>query len=343
MEIDEMDLETFLTILYVFVDDWYKEHVLPRKPKRGGPPPKMSDSEVLTLTLAGQWRVGVPWRSERELVRYVHAHLLELFPTMLKRSAFNERARRLWGAFIVLQQTVAELLTGPDDVFECVDTLPLPACSTAQWQRDPGHWLWESTVGMGGTHGGYYMGEQVLVAHNRKGAITGWLLGSAYIDDRWMLEGLLSARTGVPQLIGPEFHPDTARAQWTEPPIGHMGPYQAVGHWSPRPILADKGFNGWRWREHWAHTFATDVITAPPKSSKQPWPKPWRRWLSHHRQIAETVYSHLVGVFGIKHLGAHSRWGQYTRIAAKMAALNIGMFINHWLGRPLLALPTLLC
>jgi len=338
-----MDLETFFTILYVFVDDWYKQAVLPYKPKQGGPPPHMSDSEVLTVALAGQWRVGVPWRSERGVVRYVQAHLRSLFPTMLQRSAFNLRVRRLWGAFILLQQAVAESLTRAEDGYECLDTLPLPALSTAQSQRENGHWLWESTIGRGGTSGSYYIGDQGLVVHTRQGAITGWLIGSAYIDDRWMLEGVLSARTGTPQLIGPPPHDATPRADWTEPPLGHMGPYQAAGHWSPRPLLADKGFNGWRWAAHWQSCYTTRVITAPPKSSQHPWPKTLRRWLSSHRQIVETVYSHLVLVFGIKQLGAHSRWGQYTRVAAKMAALNIGLFINQWLGRPLLSLPTLLC
>jgi hypothetical protein len=338
-----MDLETFFTILYVFVDDWYRMHVLPHKPKRGGPAPQMSDSEVLTVALAGQWRVGVPWRSERGVVRYIHRHLLSLFPRMVQRSDFNERTRRLWGAFVLLQEAVAEELSGSEDVYDCVDTLPLPAFSMAQAQREQGHWLWESTVGTGGTQGKYYIGDQLLFVHNPKGPITGWLIGSAYIDDRWLLEGLLSARTGAPQLIGPEPHPATPRTRWTEPPQGHIGPYQAVGVWSPRPILADKGFNGWRWQTHWAQTYATRVITVPPRSSQQPWSKPSRRWLASHRQIAETVYSHLVDVFGIKRLDAHSRWGQYTRVAAKLAAFNIGMFINQWLGRPLLALPTLLC
>jgi hypothetical protein len=262
---------------------------------------------------------------------------------MVQRSAFNERTRRLWGAFILLQEAVADLLTDADDVYECVDTLPLPAFSMAQGQREEGHWLWESTIGTGGTQCKHYVGDQVLYRHTRKGAITGWLLGSAYLDDRWLLEGMLSARTGVPQLIGPMPHPNTPRSQWTEPPVGHMGPYQAVGTWSARPLLADKGFNGWRWRNHWLAEYTTLVITAPPKSSRHAWPKPLRRWLASQRQIVETVYSHLVAVFGVKQLGAHSRWGQYTRIAAKMAAFNIGMFINQWLGRPLLALPTLLC
>ncbi len=338
-----MDLETFFTVLYTFVDDWYQAHVLPHKPKRGGPAAHMSDSEVLTVAIAGQWRVGVPWQSERGLVRTIRAHYLTLFPSMVQRSAFNTRVRRLWGAFILLQEAIADHLSGPEDVYECLDTLPLPAFSNAQGRREEGHWLWESTVGVGGNGGGYYTGDQVLFAHHRHGAITGWLIGAADIDDRWLLEGLLSARTGLPQLIGPTPHANTPRSQWTEPPVGHIGPYQAVGRWSPRPILADKGFNGWRWGKHWAQEYATTVITAPPKSSQHPWPKPLRRWLASHRQVAETVYSHLVEVFGIKRLGAHSRWGQYTRVAAKMAAFNSGLFINQWLGRPLLALPTLLC
>lgn len=49
-----MDLDTFFTTLYVFVDDWYKAYVWPHKPKTAGAPPQMSDSEVLTAALAGQ-------------------------------------------------------------------------------------------------------------------------------------------------------------------------------------------------------------------------------------------------------------------------------------------------
>jgi len=55
-----MDLETFFTLLYVLVDDWYKVYVEGYKPPTSGSKPTMSDSEVLTVALAGQWRVGVP-------------------------------------------------------------------------------------------------------------------------------------------------------------------------------------------------------------------------------------------------------------------------------------------
>lgn len=68
--VKRMDLDTFLTELYVYVDDWYKAEGQKLMKRRGGPAIEMSDSEVLTIALAGQWRVGVPWQSERGIGAY---------------------------------------------------------------------------------------------------------------------------------------------------------------------------------------------------------------------------------------------------------------------------------
>ena len=111
----ELELETFLTTLYVRVDDLYQQTVRPQLPPCGGPASKLSDSEVLCLGLAAQWRSGVPWKSERGFLRYALKHLRALFPALTSQSAFNRRLRRLWGGFILLQQAVAnELLTAQD-------------------------------------------------------------------------------------------------------------------------------------------------------------------------------------------------------------------------------------
>ena len=34
----DLDLETFLTALYVIVDDLYQDHIQPKMPARGGSP-----------------------------------------------------------------------------------------------------------------------------------------------------------------------------------------------------------------------------------------------------------------------------------------------------------------
>lgn len=121
----ELDLETFLMTLYVMVDDLSKSHVRRLMPHTGGPQPKLSDSEVLCLGLAAQWRSGVPWKTERSFVRFAVKHLTVLFPHLTTQSAFNRRCRRLWGGFTILQQAVAEQLSSAQDC-QIMDCVPVP-------------------------------------------------------------------------------------------------------------------------------------------------------------------------------------------------------------------------
>ena len=41
----DLDLETFLTALYVTVDDLYQSHIRPLMPASGGPPATASESQ----------------------------------------------------------------------------------------------------------------------------------------------------------------------------------------------------------------------------------------------------------------------------------------------------------
>ncbi|QLQ05997.1 MAG: hypothetical protein HZY76_07985 [Anaerolineae bacterium] len=126
-----LDLETFLTTLYVITDDLHKDFVRPKMPNSGGPTPHLSDSEVLCLGLAAQWRSGVPWKTERGFVRYAQKHLRRFFPGMTSQSAFNRRLRRLWGAYILIQQAVANQLWSPQDC-EIMDCAPIPIARGAR-------------------------------------------------------------------------------------------------------------------------------------------------------------------------------------------------------------------
>src|SRR5260221_6320658 len=340
-----MDIETFFTELYVIEDNCYKAHIASKVRKHAGAEARLSDSEVLTIALASQWRKGVPWDSERGVVRWVNKHGRGMFPQMLKRSAFNERVRWLWGAFIILQQVVGEQLSSAQDVYECVDSVPLPAFSNGQACREAGHWLWESRTGHGGTSGGFYTGDQVLASVTPAGVITGWLLGNADIDERWLLSVFLSARAGAPCLSGPQRDPHQVRSRSLAPPPGHIGALLAVGVSLTALYLADRGFNSSRWQQHWFHQYAATVLSVPPHNDplRASWSRQDCLFLASHRQIIDTTFGFLVEVFGWQKLQAHSRWGQYTRVAAKFAAYQIGLLLNRALGRPLHALATLIC
>jgi hypothetical protein len=338
-----MDLDTFLTQLYVLIDDWYKEHPEYHWAGERGPQSRLSDSEVITLAVAGQWRVGVPWQSERGLVRWAQQEGRALFPAMVGRSTFNERVRQMWGVFIKVQETFGAYLSSAQDSYVCVDCLPLPAFSNAQALKEAGHWLWESMNGHGGTSSHFFYGDHLLACVTPSYTVEGWLVGNGNVQDRWLMEAFVSTRAGQPQLQLPAFDRHRGRQhQAHQLPVGHIGALQAVGPGQARPYLADRGFNGQRWIDHWLHAYAATVISPPPANAPHAWSAADKHWLASKRQVIETVFARLSDVFGIKRLLAHSRWGQYTRIAAKMAAYHLGMFLNLLLGRPPGALATLL-
>jgi hypothetical protein len=274
----------------------------------------------------------------------MQAHGRGWFPTMLGRSAFNRRVRQVWGLFIRLQQVVGRWLSQPDEVYECVDSVPLVALSNGQAQREPGHWLWESQAGHGGTSGGFFVGDHLLASVTPRGVVRGWVVGNAAINDRWLLSAFLSARAGCPEVVPPPAASHASRADRPTPPPGHIGCFQAVGQPLTGVYLVDQGFNSHRWRGHWASRYAATVLSVPPANDPEraAWSRQDCLWLAAHRQIVDTVFARLSQVFDFEHLNAHSRWGQYTRIAAKIAAYHIGLWFNQCLGRPLGALATLL-
>lgn len=171
--------------------------------------------------------------------------------------------------------------------------------------------------------------------------ISGWLVGPASADDRVMLQALLSQRQGHYDFITPT--PWRPWRQILAPAF--LGPLQAAGQPAlTRTYLADKGFNGFKWQQHWYRHYAVNVLTEPSRHRHSaPLPRSWAKWFRGLRQPIETTFAVLWEVFDIKHLKAHSRWGQYTRLALATAAFNWGVWLNRQLRRPPLAHATLLC
>ncbi len=68
-----VDVDTFLTTLYVITDDFCQPH----RPKRNpGPQPSLSESELLTLAIFARWS---RFTSERDFYRYPSGHLTAVF------------------------------------------------------------------------------------------------------------------------------------------------------------------------------------------------------------------------------------------------------------------------
>ena len=70
-----LDVDTFLTTLYVMVDDFC--HSRPQKQRLSGPDASLSPSEVVTLAIFSRWS---RFSSERDFYRYAKGYLQGRFP-----------------------------------------------------------------------------------------------------------------------------------------------------------------------------------------------------------------------------------------------------------------------
>ena len=328
----DLDLATFLTALYVIVDDLYQSHIQPQMPARGGPQAEMSDREGLCLGRAAQWRSGVPWKTARGVRRSVPKHRGHLLPVLLSQSAFNRRLRRLWGAFILRQDAVAEPLGRAEDV-DVLEGFPIPLAPGAR-AFHPGGLADIARVGQGGNDR-YCSGVRLMLVISQSGVAPGWALAAGHVQARGGAERLCSMRAGRPRWQGPR-DPATHQPQ-VPPPSDWMAPGPSGGAASQKPVMIDSGLRGDDGLEHWAAAYGVHVPPLPKGATRAE-----RRWWRAVRQVVDTPFSNLRESFGRQDPGAHTGWGLLTRVAAKVAAYNLGILMHRLLGRPDFACTTLI-
>jgi hypothetical protein len=274
-------------------------------------------------------------QSERALVRHAVAHWRGYFPRLLSQGAYHRRVRDLTGVLLRLVREAAQALGAAHAAYEAVDTVPVPLARRCRGER---HRLFgdEAGIGRGGSDRDWYFGCKLLVAATPDGAVTGFVLAPASTEDRWTAEALLGWRAD-PQadLWTPgQLPPSHRRGGGYVGPTGPLGPRIGVGAPSAGIYVADRGFQGAAWQHHWQEDYTATVLTPAAHATRGRQHAAWR-------QVVETVHGLLTSVFHLPYPGAKSRWGLITRVAAKLAALNLGIMLNRLFLRPDLALATL--
>jgi hypothetical protein len=332
-------LDAFLVALYTIVDDLYRQHCAPLKPKRRGARPKLSDSEVLTLVICAQL---AGW-GERRLVAYAQRHWQSYFPHLLSQSATNRRARDLAGVLVSLVGLVAQQLRAFSEPYEAFDTLPVPLMRRCRGER---HRLFaaEASIAKGGSDRDWYYGCRLLASVTRQGLITGFVVGPADTQERWLAEAFLCWRQDSraaplrPADLPPP-HPRQGDPHQYVGPTGPIWPRGGAGAANLEPYIADDGFAGHVWVSHWAADYQARVLTPASYQGKNS--RAVKREHAGWRHIVETVNEQLEHTLHLLFPGARSSWGLLSRIAAKLAAYNLGIWLNRFFGRPDLALATL--
>ncbi len=112
-----LDIDTFLTTVYVMADDFCKQDST-QSTRRPGPAPSLSPSEVITLGLFAQWGV---FATERAFYRYTCRRLRSAFPGLPHRSQFNRLLRQQADRITQLGHWLASELDAQTCAYETLD------------------------------------------------------------------------------------------------------------------------------------------------------------------------------------------------------------------------------
>jgi len=124
-----MDLNTFIIAVFCLIDDRIEDRAL----RARGPLPRLSDAEVLTIEIVGEF-LGLD--TDEAIFRYFRRHYGEWFPALgeVHRTTFARQAANLWKIKERLWQELLDL-TPHDRAFAMCDSMPLPACLFARTYR----------------------------------------------------------------------------------------------------------------------------------------------------------------------------------------------------------------
>jgi hypothetical protein len=147
-----IDVDTFLTTLYVMVDDFCQSR--PRNERHPGPDASLSDSEVVTLAIFARWS---RFSSERDFYRYASSSLRDAFPALPDRSQFNRLVRHNLGLIEEVALHLAEVMETQRCSYQALDSSAMPVRDAKRrgegwlagradigWSNSLGWYLWAS-------------------------------------------------------------------------------------------------------------------------------------------------------------------------------------------------------
>jgi Transposase DDE domain len=222
-----VDLSTFIISVFCLVDDQLKG----RRIRQRGPTPKLSDAEVLTIEIVGEF-LGLD--TDKALYRYFRRHYGEWFPALgeVHRTTFARQAANLWKIKERLWQELLALAPH-DPAFAICDSMPLPACLFARAYRCK-RFRGEAAFGKDALLRQTFYGFRVHVRVCWPGVITRFSVAPANAHELYVVPELLEFTRGL--VVGdrnyhsPETKEDLARSMGIE----LLAPYRSKKH-DPAP------------------------------------------------------------------------------------------------------------
>lgn len=118
--------EDFILLVYTIIDDLYHQFVPTSvSQRRNVDTAKMSDSEIITLSICGEL-AGID--SENAWYSFVKRNYRHLFPRLCSRTRFNRTRGALLQVTELLRQKLTHSFPIPTSRYFVIDSFPLPVC-----------------------------------------------------------------------------------------------------------------------------------------------------------------------------------------------------------------------
>ncbi len=128
-----MDRDECIITVYCLVCEQYQVIKNTYPVRRGGFAPALSDEEVITMELCGEY---FKLTTDKDLFAYFRAPYSHFFPQLTERRLFVRQAANLWHVKVLIQQRLTQMSGQSADPVQILDTLPLPVCGYTRSSRD---------------------------------------------------------------------------------------------------------------------------------------------------------------------------------------------------------------
>jgi len=172
-------LKDFIIAAFCLIDDELKE-LEPKLPKRRGEKPSLSDSEIITMEIVGEF---LKIDEDKLIHQYFKENWLSFFPKIPCRESFVRHAANLYSFKQLLQRCLAEKLGAYEDNVHIVDGFPIPTCKYVR-ARKSSLFKGEAAYGYCAAKDEKYYGFKGMLNISLNGVITGFSLTPANIDER---------------------------------------------------------------------------------------------------------------------------------------------------------------
>ncbi|MGN7612091.1 IS982 family transposase, partial [Magnetococcales bacterium HHB-1] len=132
-----MPLEHFIIWAFCIIDNSVHEITNGTRLRKRGFDPTLSDSEVVTMEIVGEF-IGIG--TDKGIWEYFRIHWLDLFPALGSRSAFAKQAANLVSIKEQVQMQLADSMGAIKDPVHIVDGFPIPICHFRRAKRCRSCW-----------------------------------------------------------------------------------------------------------------------------------------------------------------------------------------------------------